>query len=372
MIGLALTLSLALQTAAGADADAHVVPTEMCRGYWMLPVTLQPREGDTEARTLWFLHDTGASNTFVDPDSLERISDRTFESGERVNIVDATAGPVQINRLPARITDLDHLSIALGREIDGIMSVHALDDFLLVLDYPNEQMRLREGRLPRPDGETIFSSRGPDRRPWLNIDFAGREQRLLIDSGAGRLTFAVNDIDQFQLTEPAREISGAVRFDRLEARRVSRLDGNAGVAGLSFETPVLEEVSRAALLGGGALRHFVVTLDQQTRRVSLVTSRTEAVPAEPHIEYGAVLRQTQAGLQVARLYDGLPFANAGVRLHDTITHFDGIPVAARGCDTQQSEGTMTLDLLRNGVELQLTAKLTPVLNVASHQELAGP
>lgn len=360
MIELALTLALALQP----NADEHVVPTEMCRGYWMLPVTLQPREGDTEARTLWFLHDTGASTTYVDPDSLERLSDRTFASGGRVNIVDATAGPVQINRLRARITDLDHLSIALGREIDGIMSVHALDDFLLVLDYPNEEMRLREGRLPRPDGETVFSSRGPDRRPWINVDFGGREQKLLIDSGAGQLTFAVNDIDQFQLTEPAREISGAVRFDRLEARRVSRLAGNATVAGLAFETPVLEEVPRAALLGGGALSHFVVTLDQQNRRVSLVTSRTEAVPLEPHFEFGAVLRPTEAGLEVARLYDGLPFAEGGVQRGDIITHFDGIPVAERGCDAQASEGTMTLSLLRDGAEFQLTADLTSVLSAA--------
>ncbi len=363
MIGLALTVALALQAAPETQPNEYIVPTEMCRGYWMLPVTLQPREGVTEPRTLWFLHDTGASTSYVDPDSLERISNRTFESGGRVNIVDATAGPVQINRLPARIGELDHLSIALGREIDGIMSVHALDEFLLVLDYPNEEMRLREGRLPRPDGETVFSSRGPDRRPWLNVDFAGREQRLLIDSGAGQLAFAVNDIDQFQLTEPAQEISGAVRFDRLEARRASRLDGNAQVAGLNFETPVLEEVPRSALLGGEALRHFVVTLDQRNRRVSMVTSRADAVPAEPHFEFGAVLRPTAAGLEVARLYDGLPFAAAGVEVDDVISHIDGVAVAERGCDREMSEGPVELTLLRDGETLQLVAQMSPVLSV---------
>lgn len=355
-------IALALAGAMLAQTPEYLVPTQLCRGYWMVPVTLQERAGDTEPRTLWFLHDTGASTTFVDPDSLERVFGRQFEDGQRVNIVEATAGPVQINRMPVRVTDLDHLSVALGREIDGLMSVHALDDFLLILDYPAGEMRLREGALPRPDGEYVFSSRGPDRRPWLWVDFAGDRQRLLIDSGAAGTGFAVNEIDQFQLTEPAREVKSAVRFNRLEPRRVSRLDGDARVAGLAFNSPILEEVPRSALLGGEAMSHFVITLDQRNRRVEMLPARTEAVPSEPHIEFGAVLRPTRAGFEVLRLYDDMPFQLAGVEAGDVISHFNGVPIAERGCEANNAE-TLALTVQRDGVTLQLEAVLAPIFEL---------
>ncbi len=355
MIGLVLATALTVQ----ATDPQYRIPTELCRGYWMVPVTLQARESETEPRTLWFLHDTGASTTFVDPDSLERVSNRQFENGQRVTIVDASAGPVQINRMPVRVRDLDHLSIALGREIDGLMSVHTFDDFLLILDYPAEEMRLREGALPRPNGETVFSTRGPDRRPWLMVNFAGRQQRLLIDSGAAGTGFAVNDIDQFRLTEPAREVKAAVRFDRLEPRRVSRLDGDADVAGLRFQSPILEEVPRSALLGGEALRHFVITLDQDNRRVEFMAARNEAVPAEPYIELGAVMRPTARGFEVLRLYEGLPFIEAGVEVGDVISHYNGRPIAERGCSPIEP-GTLRLTVQRDDATLELEAELTPV------------
>ena len=360
MNALLLAVLLTVQSSAEFPADEYVVPTEQCRGFWMIPVTLRSENPEAEPRTLWFLHDTGASNTFVDPDALERVSGRRFSEGRRVNITDATAGPVQINRLPARVRELDHLSVSLGREIDGLMSVHALDDFLMILDYPAAQMRLRRGALPAPDGETVFSSRGRDRRPWLMVNFADRNQRLLIDSGAAGLAFAVNDIDQFSLAEPAREVAGAVRFDRLEARRASRLDGSARVAGLSFQSPVLEEVPRSALLGGEALRHFVVTLDQANRRVAFVPATQDPVPAQDHFEFGALLRPSRAGLEVVRLFSGLPFDAAGVQVGDLITHFNTVAIEGRGCEPLTATDPLSLTLIRDGAELELTAVLTPV------------
>ncbi len=360
LAALGLALSPQTQSAAHAEAE-YIVPTQICRGYWLIPVALQARDGDEDARTLWFLHDTGASNTYVDPDSLQRVSGRRFEPGRRVNLVDASAGPVRINRLPTRVRELDHLSITLGRQIDGLMSVHVLDDFLMVLDYPASQMRLRRGALPRPDGETVFSSRGPDRRPWINVDFAGREQRLLVDSGAGALGFAVNDIDRFDLVAPARPLTGAVRIDRLEPRRLARLDGQARLAGLSFVSPVLEEAPRSPLLGAQALQHFVVTLDQRQRRLKLRRVTDGPIPASDHYEFGAVMRPTTAGFELVRVFDQTPLHAAGARPGDIITHFGDIPAAERGCDFALDGGEVSLRLLRDGEQISLDLVLTPVL-----------
>ncbi|MGX6648523.1 hypothetical protein ACWCOP_11350 [Maricaulaceae bacterium MS644] len=359
VIFTALAMLTAQDTAA---AEEHVLPAEMCRGFWMLPVDLAPGE-DGAVRRLWFLHDTGASQTFVDPESLERLTGRRFSSGQRVNLTNATSGPLRINALGVRIRDLDHLSTTLGREIDGVMSVEALSAFLLILDYPREEMRIRQGALPRPDRTRIFSTRGPDRRPWLEVDMAGRTERLLIDSGAGGLSFAVNGLDRLALMEPPQTFSAATRFDRIEYRPAARLDGAVHVAGLAFETPVIEQVERAELLGGEVLSRFVVTLDQANRRVRLDPAVAGPVGASDQHELGAALLPDAEGFDVLEVFDATPAARAGLRAGDRITHFGGRPAPVRGCEplSPGPNGGDSLTVLRGGEAITLNLDAIPVL-----------
>jgi Trypsin-like serine proteases, typically periplasmic, contain C-terminal PDZ domain len=236
--------------------------------------------------------------------------------------------------------------MGLGRPIDGILSVYTFEGLLLTLDYPAGEMRVAQGRLPRPDGETVFSTRGPDGRPWLRVDLAGRERRLLIDSGAGRLTMAVNHIDRLDLMDEPRVLTSALRLDRIERRRIARLDGDAVIAGLSIENPVVEEVPRSELLGGEILRHFVITLDQAHKRVRFEPAVAGPVPAQDHVEIGAGLRPVADGLEVFEVYPGAPFAAAGVQAGDLITHFDGTPVAERGCTNATGSDRLMLTVSR--------------------------
>jgi len=346
--------------AGAADARGGLVPAALCRGFWLMPVELERGPSGVQ-RTLWFLHDTGASSTFVDPESIERVSGQRLETGRRVTITNARSGALMINRLSARVTDLDHLSIGLGRPIDGIMSVYALDGLLLTLDYPAGEMRVSPGALPRPDGETVFSTRGPDGRPWLRVDLAGRERPLLIDSGAGRLTMAVNHIDRFDLMDEPRVLTSAVRFDRIERRRIARLDGDAVVAGLRVETPVLEEVPRSELLGGEILRHFVITLDQANKRVRFEPAASGPIPAEDHVELGAALRPVADGLEVLEVYPDTPAQAAGVLAGDLITHYDAAPIAERGCVNTTDGRGLTLTVRRNAMVRDIAVSLDPVL-----------
>jgi hypothetical protein len=356
---LALLAAQASPTAETGVGE-RVLPAELCRGFWLLPVELEP--GPSGVRhTLWFLHDTGASATYVDPDSIERVSGRRVETGRRVRFSDASSGPLTINSLTARTADLDHLSMGLGRPIDGIMSVYALQDFLLTLDYPAGEMRIREGRLPRPDGRTVFSTRGPDGRPWLRVDLAGRERPLLIDSGAGGLTLAVNHIDRFNLMDEPRALTSAVRFDRIERRRIARLSGDAMVAGLRVQAPVLEEVPRSELLGGEILRHFVITLDQARKRVRFEPVIEGPIPPAGHVELGAGLRPVNEGLEVFEVFPDTPAHAAGVLPGDLVTHYDGVAIAERGCVSSTDTERLTLTVLRDGIERDIEATLDPVL-----------
>ena len=356
-----LTL-LAAQASPAADADRgeRVLPAELCRGFWLMPVELEP--GPSGVRhTLWFLHDTGASATYVEPDSIERVSGQRVETGARVRLSDASSGPLTINSLTARAAELDHLAIGLGRPIDGIMSVYALQDFLLTLDYPAGEMRIREGRLPRPDGRTVFSTRGPDGRPWLRVDLAGRERPLLIDSGAGGLTFAVNHIDRFSLVDEPRVLTSAVRFNRIERRRIARLDGDATVAGLRVQNPVLEEVPRSELLGGEILRLFVITLDQARKRVRFEPAFEGPIPATDHVELGAGLRPVPEGFEVFEVFPDTPAHAAGVLAGDLVTHYDGVAIAERGCVSSTDTDRLILTVVRDGIERDIEVMLDPVL-----------
>jgi hypothetical protein len=323
-------------------------------------VELQP--GPSGARhTLWFLHDTGASATYVDPDSIERVSGQRVETGRRVRFSDASSGALTINSLTARAAELDHLSMGLGRPIDGILSVYALQDFLLTLDYPAGEMRIREGRLPRPDRRTVFSTRGPDGRPWLRVDLAGRERPLLIDSGAGGLTIAVNNIDRFNLMGEPRVLTSAVRLNRIERRQVARLNGDAMVAGVRVQAPVLEEVPRSELLGGEILRHFVITLDQANKRVRFEAGVEGAIPAVDHVELGAGLRPVAEGLEVFEVFPDTPAHAAGVQPGDLVTHYNGVAIAERGCLSSINSDRLMLTVLREGIERDVEVTLNPVL-----------
>ena len=70
LIGVAIAITVfsapiyAQQEPDDNSANTIIVPTEMCRGYFLIPLTLAPREGYAEDRTLWLLHDTGE----VDPE----------------------------------------------------------------------------------------------------------------------------------------------------------------------------------------------------------------------------------------------------------------------------------------------------------------
>ena len=323
-------LVLGTLLAGTAAADPIEVPTEMCRGYFFVPISLADREGYPEDRTLWFLYDTGASTTYVDPDAIERVSGQSMDGLDRVNITGATAGPVNYNRLPARLTDLDHLSIALGREIDGILAYDGFDDYLVTLDYAAGQIRLETGRLPRPDGDVVFSTRGRDDRPWMEVEFPNRSRRMLIDSGAAAAVFAVNDIERYPLTDPPRRVNAATRFNRIEYRDGSRIDGAVRLGPFVLPSPQVEEVPETELIGGEVMQHFTWTFDFDRERVQIERrSDTELVfPPEPSL--GLSLRPVAAGLHVEAVLDG---AAEGIDIveGDVITHWNGRPVRDRGC-----------------------------------------
>lgn len=342
---------------AAFSAEPIVVPSLVCRGYFLIPITLAPREGYAQDRTLWFLHDTGASSTYVDPDSIERVSGIRLAPRDRADITDAQAGPVAIHHLRARVGELDHLSRALGHPIDGILSFGAFSDFLLTLDYQRDEIRLETGSLPRPDGVTVFDANGPDYRPWMVIEFPDRRRRMLIDSGAAMTSLAVRRIDLYDTVEPPRQTGASMRLNEVEERSGARSRLDARMGPNTLVAPTLQSTPGTELIGGEVMRHFIWTFDQEHERVRMVRYHPEIpITFEPDFDHGMVFEPHRLGYRVAAVIADTPASRAGVRPGDIVTRFNGRDLDARGCESP-ADHRLVLGLIRDGQPMTLTLEL---------------
>lgn len=345
------------------EGGPWVVPTELCRGYWFVPISLNEQKFGA-GKVLNLIYDTGASSTRIDADALRRATGRSFDDGDRVRLVDASAGDIIFRELPARVDELGHLSMALGRSVDGILAVDAFKDFLLTLDPEQGRMSLTKGKLPRPDGKTVFSTRGPDKRPWLKVTIAGIEKRLLVDSGAAGSGIQINDIEDFPLHGEPRVLSSSVRLNEVEKNTMARLDGSVSIAGLTLVDPVIEEVPKSPILGGEVLQHFEMTLDQRHRRTSLRLLGPTEIPPQPHFELGISFQPTDRGLLVTDVYEDTPGEAAGIQPGDLVIGINGKRPEERGCArVGQDGGSSSLTIERDGTVLEKTLDMVPIIPV---------
>lgn len=359
VVALAVFLH-AFAEASTAVEDAPIeLPTEMCRNYFFVPVTLASKEGYPEDRTLWFLHDTGASSSFVDPDSIKRVANIRPEPGTRVNMRDVSIGPLEYSRITARASELDHLSVALGRRIDGILSFGAFKDYLLTLDYQAGVLRLEKGRLPKPNGVDVFSAKGKDYRPWTTVKFGNRSRRMLIDSGAGTASFVVRRIHKYRtVLEPkVTGVTAGLKPDDLEVRKTARAAQPVLLGSRTLQAPILASTKDTEIIGARVMQHFVWTFDQSTKRFRMTRSDPEAaIEFAPVTGLGLLYTPSAEGLRVRKILEDSPARRLDIKPGDLVTHFDGKPLAQRGCETQD-EGTRTIGFVRDGQFRELNLEI---------------
>lgn len=360
---LALSSVIVLPANADSEAEPIVVPTEVCGDYFFIPITLAPKQGYPEDRTLWFLYDTGASISTIDPKSIERVSRITVKTGQWASISDASAGPIKINKMRALVQNLTHLSLAMGREIDGILSFTTFNDFLLTLDYQRHEIHLERGELPGPDNESVFSTKGPDARPWLTVEFSNRKRRMLVDSGAAKSGLVVQEIDRFETMAPAVPFGASVRLTEIEIRSGARAESDARLGPFVLQTPILESTPNTELIGGDIMRYFNWTFDQSNKRVRMVPHQAnEPIIFEPIIGHGMVMIPKTGGFKVDSILENTPAAAANIQPNDVVTHYNGVPIAECGCDENLYHSKkLTVTLQRRGEELTVELLLLPMV-----------
>jgi hypothetical protein len=324
LLFLATPVPAAAPTATDLAVPDLVLPSETCRGLFIVPVTF----GKGGGTTLELLLDTGSTWTFIDPGAIRTMLGRVVRAG-RVSFQNGRIGEYGIGPLRAYIYPMKTLSRAVGRDIDGILGFPVFKDVLLTLDYPAEEIRISSGRLPRPDGREIFRDVG-FKRPRLKVDVGGRRVKVLLDSGS-TAHFKLKPTDRIKWSVEPRLVGASVLFAGVTLKEAGRSGDPVQFGPLIFEAPVVSLTGDERLVGWHVLRHFVLTFDQKKDRIRMLPDDTAPVRMGPLVGPGVATRPRPEGLEIIRVFPGTSAEAAGLREGDLVIAVNGTPVHERGC-----------------------------------------
>jgi predicted aspartyl protease len=155
-------------------------------------------------------------------------------------------------------------------EAYGTLGFELFRDYLLTLDFPQNQLRVATGQLPDPDDQTVLRYFLDSGAPHIEIDLAGRRVRTEIDSGSGGGIVLPR---RFAETLPLR---GSLRGGGKVASSLGVFDlfqgelaGDLKIGTFTFPQPVLffSDLVKIPNLGRNIIRTFAMTFDQRNRRV---------------------------------------------------------------------------------------------------------
>ncbi len=337
------------------------LPSETCRGLWIVPLSFG--DGDGEEDVLRLILDTGAWNTSVDPDALERVFGKRPRKN-RTTLRRGTIGPLQVNKLKVYVHDMDHLSRALGAEIDGILGHAVFTKMLLQLDYPGERVRISTDRSLRGQNETVLRDIGKT-RPFFSLDIGEEQVPVLVDSGyAGGIKLRNADPVDWEV-EP-RVVSASVRYSEIVLNRQGRSATSYPLGPLDLERPTVAlRKNGARLLGAKVLSRFIWTFDKQAREIRIEPSGSEPIAFPPVRSSGYAVKPTDAGFEIFRVEPGSPADEAGRDLGAVSLAIDGTPVYERGCvsagDFRKEDTEPTELTIRSGREERKVRLLPQVI-----------
>jgi len=329
------------------------LPTESCGDYFLV----QMKMGGKDKHPLSMLLDTGAANTVIDVESLERVSGKRLKSGKWAKIELLTAGAVKFKGVRAQVRQIDHLQLALGAPLDGILGFNAFKDVLLTMDYANALVSIAPGKLERPDGKRIFRTVHERSRPFIEMVFDGQEIPILLDSGSSG-GLSVETHRSFNWKVAPVSAASALKINRIQRERWARMASDVNFGPVMLKEPTLDLASGTELVGTEVMRYFRFVYDQKRRRVRIDPIGDEPVPFESRSAPGWAITVKEQGFKVVEVYEGLGASRAGVREGDLIVKIDGTPVYERDlCDRRtKPPGAVELTILRDDEELELTVE----------------
>jgi len=298
-------------------------------------------ESKYDRRTTYhFLIDTGASVTLVSPEIAARYGRKNpfppdtplvrvkSSEGDTALLTATLLGRLQLEGarfedVQALVYDLGPLSAHLGVKIDGILGFPLFRETLLTLDYPRSRVVLqrREDAAPIVGATIAFNN---DRKtPIIPVRLGDQTLATLIDSGSDAF-LSLNPVG-LQVTYAVQPRPGAMvgtlAGDREQV--IGRLAAPLMIGPHVVLKPVVDITDELSSLGGGILRNFTVTFDQEHSKVTFQRESTDPIPAEPRRSAGLSFTKTPAYWRVASVVPGSPAATAGIQPGDLVTRLNG-------------------------------------------------
>jgi len=291
-----------------------------------------------------FLIDTGASVTLVSPELAARYVAKNAPppttplvrvksaSGETALLTATTLrrielGGARFENVQALIYDCEVVSAHLGVKIDGILGFPLFRETLLTLDYPHSRVLLqwRSAANLLPGTPILFNN--SRKTPIIPLRLGDQTFAALIDSGSDA-TLSLNPAGlqpQFSI-EPRRGATVATLSGDRE-QHIGRLAQTLVIGDYPIDQPVVDITDELTSVGGGLLKNFIVTFDQEHNRVTFYRESHSPIPPEPRRSVGVSFSKVPAYWRVASVIPNSPAASAEVQAGDLVTRINGEPVA---------------------------------------------
>ncbi|MGD1032562.1 MAG: aspartyl protease family protein, partial [Opitutaceae bacterium] len=292
-----------------------------------------------------FLIDTGSSVTLVTPELAARYAATNAPPPEapevRVRSSDGSStvlpaamltrielGSAKFTTVPVLVYDCTTLSEQFGVKIDGVLGFPFFRKTLLTLDYPRSRVILRRQTLAplNPPG-SIIPFNNADKTPLISVRLGDRMFSVLIDSGSDE-TLSLNPFGlapKFAFGPTEGPTVGTLTGDRPE--QIGRLSETLYIGDYAVPRPVVEITEELSAMGGGVLKYFTVTFDQDHDRVTFFRDATDPIAVPGRRSTGLSFGKTPAYWRVVGVVPGSPADAADVETGDLVTRINGEAVA---------------------------------------------
>ncbi len=311
---------------------------EWCNDYFLILATI---DGHGPLRLLL---DTGAAISLLDDDAAKRIGVRVSSSSLGMTggggAAVAAAGQASIGRLDSgevKLRDFDMVIHDLARfepffgPLDGVLGFSALRGSTFTIDYPARTVTVTNEALdrnaPRQENEAWFET--GTSRPHILADVAGRQVRVLVDSGSGG-GFDFKMFDELPRSSDDRPSHASLALDRLVLARAARLNGQLRIGPIVFDAPAIGSDPSSSKLGTQVMSKFRWTFDTRRKLIRIDSGPVRIEPA-PVTNLGFVGSRRLDEIQVVHIaQDSATYAN-GLRVGDRVTAINGVAVELFSC-----------------------------------------
>ncbi|MEO7599497.1 MAG: pepsin/retropepsin-like aspartic protease family protein, partial [Opitutus sp.] len=227
-----------------------------------------------------FLIDTGASVTLVSQELAARYGakDSPPTSTPMVRVKSAAGetalltatklrrielGGARFENVQALIYDCTDLSTHLGVQIDGILGFPLFRETLLTLDYPHSRVLLQaRSAAPLLPG-TPISFNNDRKTPIIPLRLGKQTFVALIDSGSD-VALSLNPVGlEPTFSVPPRTGATVATLIGERVQRIGRLADTLTIGDYPVEQPIVDVTDELSSVGGGILKNFTVTFDQE-------------------------------------------------------------------------------------------------------------